>query len=36
MFISRYTVNDHLKSVVAKLGIHSRRELLTGLFGPAA
>jgi DNA-binding CsgD family transcriptional regulator len=36
MFISRYTVNDHLKSVFAKLGIHSRRELVTGLFGQTA
>jgi DNA-binding CsgD family transcriptional regulator len=36
MFISRYTVNDHLKSVFAKLGIHSRRELITGLFGQRA
>lgn len=33
MFISQHTVNDHLKSVFAKVGIHSRRELVTGLFG---
>ena len=31
--ISRYTVDDHVKSILGKVGVHSRSELVTSVFG---
>jgi DNA-binding CsgD family transcriptional regulator len=33
MFVSDYTVQDHLKPIFAKTATHSRRTLLSGALG---
>jgi len=34
MFVSEHTVQDHLKSIFTKTGVHNRRTLLSRVAGP--
>jgi DNA-binding CsgD family transcriptional regulator len=36
LFISRHTIQDHLKSIFDKVGVRTRHELVTGVFARAA
>lgn len=33
LYISTYTVRDHVKAVLDKLGVHSKRELIASILG---